>query len=230
MATTAKPTALDPLDYLAIDALLDDEEKAIRETVRRFVRERVLPEIGEWFEQGILPRELAKELAALGLFGMHLEGYGLPGASSVMYGLTCLELEAGDAGIRSLVSVQGSLAMFAIWRWGTEEQKQRWLPAMHAGDAIGCFGLTEPDAGSDPGSMRTHARKDGSDWILNGTKMWITNGSIADVAVIWARTDEGNINGFLVERGMSGFEAPEMHHKLSLRASVTSELVLRDVR
>jgi glutaryl-CoA dehydrogenase len=230
VATTAKPTALDPRDFLAVDALLDDEEKAIRDTVRQFVRKRVLPDIGEWFEQAILPRELTKELAALGLFGMHLEGYGLPGASSVAYGLTCMELEAGDAGIRSLVSVQGSLAMFAIWRWGTEEQKQRWLPPMHEGDAIGCFGLTEPDAGSDPGSMRTTARRDGSDWILNGTKMWITNGSIADVAVVWARTEDGDINGFLVERGMPGFEAPEMHHKISLRASVTSELVLRDVR
>jgi glutaryl-CoA dehydrogenase len=230
VAATAKPTALDPRDFLAIDALLDDEERAIRDTVRAFVRERVLPEVGEWFEQAILPRELAKELAQLGLFGMHLEGYGLPGASSVMYGLTCMELEAGDAGVRSLVSVQGSLAMFAIWRWGTEEQKQRWLPRMHEGDAIGCFGLTEPDAGSDPGSMRTHARRDGSDWILNGSKMWITNGSIADVAVVWARTEEGRINGFLVERGMPGFEAPEMHHKMSLRASVTSELLFRDVR
>ncbi|HET6944009.1 MAG TPA: acyl-CoA dehydrogenase family protein [Gaiellaceae bacterium] len=230
MATTAKPTALDPRDFLAIDALLDDEEKAIRDTVRQFVRERVLPEVGEWFEQAILPRELAGELAALGLFGMHLEGYGLPGASAVAYGLTCMELEAGDAGIRSLVSVQGSLAMFAIWRWGSEEQKQRWLPRMHQGDAIGCFGLTEPDAGSDPGSMRTRARRAGSDWILNGTKMWITNGTIADVAVVWARTDDGEINGFLVEKGMPGFEAPEMKRKLSLRASVTSELVLKDVR
>jgi glutaryl-CoA dehydrogenase len=230
MAATAKPTTLDPRDFFAVDALLDDEERAIRDTVRQFVRDRVLPEIGEWFEQAILPRELAKELAQLGLFGMHLEGYGLPGASSVAYGLTCMELEAGDAGIRSLVSVQGSLAMYAIWRWGTEEQKQRWLPPMHEGDAIGCFGLTEPDAGSDPGSMRTHARRDGDDWVLNGTKMWITNGSIADVAVVWAHTDDGRINGFLVERGMPGFEAPEMHHKISLRASVTSELVLRDVR
>jgi glutaryl-CoA dehydrogenase len=230
VATTAKPTALDPRDFLAIDALLDDEERAIRDTVRKFVRDRVLPDIGDWFEQAILPRELVKELAGLGLFGMHLEGYGLPGASSVMYGLTCMELEAGDAGIRSLVSVQGSLAMYAIWRWGTEEQKQRWLPQMHEGDAIGCFGLTEPDAGSDPGAMRTNARRDGSDWILNGSKMWITNGSIADVAVVWARTDDGQINGFLVERGMPGFEAPEMHRKMSLRASVTSELVFRDVR
>src|SRR2546423_1856361 len=230
MATAAKKTALDPRDFLAVDALLDDEERAIRDTVRQFVRDRVLPDVGEWFEQGILPRELVQELAPLGLFGMHLDGYGLPGASAVAYGLTCMELEAGDSGVRSLVSVQGSLAMFAIWRWGSEEQKQRWLPAMHAGEAIGCFGLTEPDAGSDPGSMRTHARRDGSDWVLNGAKMWITNGTIADVAIVWARTDEGAINGFLVEKGMPGFEAPEMHRKLSLRASVTSELVLHNVR
>jgi glutaryl-CoA dehydrogenase len=230
VATTAKQTDLDPRDFLAIDALLDDEEKAIRDTVRQFVRERIVPEVGEWFEEGILPRELVKEVAKLGLFGMHLEGYGLPGASSVSYGLTCLELEAGDSGVRSLVSVQGSLAMFAIWRWGSEEQKERWLPPMHEGDAIGCFGLTEPDAGSDPGSMRTTARRDGGDWVLNGTKMWITNGTIADVAIVWARTENGDINGFLVEKGMPGFEAPEMKHKLSLRASVTSELVLKDVR
>src|SRR5215203_4049489 len=230
VVATAKGTALDPRDFLAIDALLDDEERAIRDTVRQFVRERVLPDIGDWFEQAILPRELGKELAQLGLFGMHLHGYGLPGASAVAYGLMCMELEAGDSGVRSLASVQGSLAMFAIWRWGSEEQKQRWLPPMHEGDVIGCFGLTEPDAGSDPGSMRTHARRDGSDWVLNGTKMWITNGSIADVAVVWARTDAGAINGFLVEKGMAGFTAPEMKKKLSLRASVTSELVLRDVR
>jgi glutaryl-CoA dehydrogenase len=230
VAATAKPTELDPRDFLAIDALLDDEEKAIRDTVRSFVRDRVLPDVGEWFERGEVPRELTQELAQLGLFGMHLEGYGLPGASSVAYGLTCLELEAGDSGIRSLVSVQGSLAMFAIHRWGSEEQKQRWLPPMHEGEAIGCFGLTEPDAGSDPGAMRTHARRDGSDWVLNGTKMWITNGTIADVAVVWARTEDGEINGFLVEKGMRGFSAPEMKHKLSLRASITSELVLKDVR
>ncbi len=227
--TIAQPTT-DPLDFLAIDALLSDEERAIRDTVRAWVRERILPEIGEWFEQGILPRELAQEVGQLGLFGMHLDGYGLPGASAVAYGLTCLELEAGDSGVRSFVSVQGSLAMFAIWRWGTEEQKERWLPPMHAGELLGCFGLTEPDAGSDPGSMRTTARRDGSDWILNGTKMWITNGSIADVAVVWARTEDGKINGFLVEKGFAGFDAPEMKHKLSLRASITSELVLRDVR
>ena len=230
MAATTKPAALDPRDFLAIDALLDDDERAIRDTVRRFVRERVLPEVGTWFENAVLPRELTQELAGLGLFGMHLHGYGLPGASSVAYGLTCLELEAGDTGVRSLVSVQGSLAMYAIWRWGTEEQKQRWLPAMHEGTAIGCFGLTEPDAGSDPGAMRTHAKRDGSDWILNGSKMWITNGTIAELAIVWARTEDGDINGFIVEKGMPGFEAPEMHHKMSLRASVTSELIFRDVR
>ena len=230
MATTTELPALDPLDLLAIDALLDDEERAIRDTVRQFVRENVLPDVGDWFEQGILPRELMTELAKLGLYGMHLDGYGLPGASAVAYGLTCLELEAGDAGVRSAVSVQGSLAMFAIWRWGSEEQKERWLPAMHTGEVIGCFGLTEPDAGSDPGAMRTHARRDGSDWILNGAKMWITNGTIADIAVVWARTDDGAIRGFIVEKGMAGFTAPEIHKKLSLRASVTSELVLQDVR
>ena len=231
MATTTQArSALDPYDFLDVDGLLDDEERAIRDTVRQFVRERVLPEVGDWFEQGILPRELFGELARLGLLGMHLEGYGLPGASSVAYGIVCRELEAGDAGVRSAVSVQGSLAMYAIWRWGTEEQKEHWLPAMHAGEAIGCFGLTEPDAGSDPGSMRTHARRDGSDWVLNGAKMWITNGTIADVAVVWARTDDGAIRGFLVERGTKGFSAPEIHKKISLRASVTSELVLEDVR
>jgi glutaryl-CoA dehydrogenase len=230
VATTAKPTSLDPRDFLAIDALLDDEERAIRDTVRAFVRARILPEIGAWFEQGILPLELVQEVGKLGLLGMHLDGYGLPGASAVAYGLTCMELEAGDSGLRSLVSVQGSLAMFSIWKWGSEEQKQKWLPRMHTGEAIGCFGLTEPDAGSDPGSMRTTAKRDGSDWILNGSKMWITNGTVADVATVWARTEDGSINGFLVERGMPGFEAPEMHHKMSLRASVTSELVLHDVR
>ena len=230
MAVTEKKTTLDPLDFLAIDALLDDEERAIRDTVRSFVREHVLQDVGDWFEQGILPRELMTELGKLGLFGMHLDGYGLPGASAVAYGLTCLELEAGDSGVRSAVSVQGSLAMFSIWKWGSEEQKQRWLPPMHTGEAIGCFGLTEPDAGSDPGSMRTSARRDGSDWILNGAKMWITNGTVADVATVWARTEDGAINGFLVEKGMPGFTAPEIHKKLSLRASVTSELVLQDVR
>jgi len=230
VTVSTEQAALDPLDYLALDALLDEEERAVRDTVRQFVREQVLPEVGDWFERGVLPRELMAELAKLGLYGMHLEGYGLPGASGVAYGLACLELEAGDSGVRSAVSVQGSLAMYAIWRWGSEEQKERWLPAMHAGESIGCFGLTEPDAGSDPGSMRTHARRDGSDWVLNGAKMWITNGTIADIAVVWARTDAGDIRGFLVEKGTPGFTAPEIHKKISLRASVTSELVLQDVR
>jgi len=230
VTTSTVLPALDPLDFLAIDALLDEEERAVRDTVRQFVREQIVPEVGDWFERGILPREVLTELGKLGLFGMHLDGYGLPGASAVAYGLTCLELEAGDSGIRSAVSVQGSLAMFAIWKWGSEEQKQRWLPAMHRGEAIGCFGLTEPDAGSDPGAMRTHARRDGSDWILNGAKMWITNGTIADVAIVWAQTDEGEIRGFVVEQGTPGLTAPEIHRKLSLRASITSELVLQDVR
>ena len=230
MATTTERPAIDPLDYLAIDALLDDEEKAIRDTVREFVRSNVLDEVGDWFERGVFPRELITELGKLGLLGMHLDGHGLPGASSVAYGLTCLELEAGDAGVRSAVSVQGSLAMFPIWKWGSEAQKERWLPPMHTGEVVGCFGLTEPDAGSDPASMRTHARRDGSDWILNGAKMWITNGTIADIAIVWARTDDSAIRGFIVEKGMPGFSAPEIHKKLSLRASVTSELVLQDVR
>jgi glutaryl-CoA dehydrogenase len=230
VAVSTELPALDPLDYLALDSLLDEEERAVRDTVRQFVRERVLPDVGDWFEQGVLPRELISELAKLGLYGMHLDGYGLPGASAVAYGLTCLELEAGDSGVRSAVSVQGSLAMYAIWRWGSEEQKERWLPAMHAGEVIGCFGLTEPDAGSDPGAMRTHARRDGTDWVLNGAKMWITNGTIADIAIVWARTDEDEIRGFIVEQGTPGFSAPEIHKKISLRASVTSELVLQDVR
>ncbi len=230
MTRDAAPRPVDPHDFLAIDALLDDEETAIRDTVRQFVREQILPDVGDWFERGVLPREVLSELAKLGLFGMHLEGYGLPGASAVAYGLACLELEAGDSGIRSAVSVQGSLAMFAIWRWGSDDQKEHWLPLMHAGEAIGCFGLTEPDAGSDPGAMRTQARRDGPDWILDGTKMWITNGSIADLAIVWARTEDDEIRGFIVEKGTPGFTAPEIHKKLSLRASVTSELVLSGVR
>src|SRR2546430_15644782 len=197
--TIVKPQATDPLAFLAIDALLSDEERAIRDAVRTWVAERILPEIGEWFEQGILPRELAQEVGRLGLFGMHLEGYGLPGASSVAYGLTCMELEAGDSGIRSFVSVQGSLAMFAIWKWGSEEQKQRWLPPMHAGEALGCFGLTEPDAGSDPGSMRTKAKRDGSEWILTGSKVWITDGTIARAAVVRVRSQGAALCGLLVE-------------------------------
>lgn len=218
-----------PLDFLAIDDLLSDEERDIRDTVRRFVRERIVPYVGDWFEQAIVPREIATEIGKLGLLGMHLEGYGCAGATATAYGLTCLELEAGDSGIRSLVSVQGSLAMFAIHRWGSEEQKQEWLPRMAAGEAIGCFGLTEPDAGSDPGSMRTRAKRDGDDWILHGQKMWITNGSIADVAVVWANTDDG-VRGFLVPQGTKGFTTQDIHRKLSLRASVTSELLLDDVR
>ena len=226
---TATRPALNALDFLELDALLSDEERMIRDTVRQFVRERLLPNVAEWFERGVLPRELAPELGRLGLMGMHLEGYGCAGASATSYGLTCMELEAGDSGLRSLVSVQGSLAMFAIWRWGSEEQKAEWLPRMAAGEAIGCFGLTEPDAGSDPGSMRTRARRVGADWVLNGTKMWITNGSMADVAIVWAQTDEG-IRGFVVPTGTAGFATQDIHMKLSLRASVTSELILDDVR
>jgi glutaryl-CoA dehydrogenase len=217
------------MDFLGLDQLLSDEERDIRDTVRAFVRDRVVPNLGDWFEHAVLPRELASELGELGVLGMHLEGYGCAGASATAYGLVCMELEAGDSGVRSLVSVQGSLAMFAIWQWGSEEQKQRWLPPMAAGEAIGCFGLTEPDAGSDPGAMRTRARRDGPDWILHGQKMWITNGSLADVAVVWAATDAG-IRGFLVPRETRGFTTQDIHGKLSLRASVTSELLLDDVR
>jgi len=227
--TTTVDTTIDPLDFLGIDRLLDDEERLIRDTVRAWVNERIVPNVAEWFEAGHIPKELAKELGDLGLLGMHLHGYGCAGTTATAYGLACLELEAGDSGVRSLVSVQGSLAMYAIYRWGSEEQKQEWLPRMAAGDAIGCFGLTEPDSGSDPGSMRTRARRDGSDWIIHGNKMWITNGSIADVAVVWADTDEG-IRGFLVERGLPGFTTQDIERKLSLRASVTSELLLDDVR
>jgi glutaryl-CoA dehydrogenase len=229
MATHTEAAAISPHDFLRIDALLSDEERMIRDTVRSYVREQLLPQVPEWFERGILPRETARGLGSLGLLGMHLEGYGCAGASAVAYGLACLELEAGDSGLRSLVSVQGSLSMFAIWRYGSEEQKQEWLPRMAAGEAIGCFGLTEPDAGSDPGSMRTRARRDGSDWILSGTKMWITNGSVADVAVVWARSEDG-VRGFLVPAGTPGFTTQDIHQKLSLRASVTSELILDDVR
>jgi glutaryl-CoA dehydrogenase len=222
-------TAVLPRDFLSVDTMLSDEERDIRDTVRAFVRNHVLPNVGEWFEEGRLPRELVAELGKLGVLGMHLEGYGCAGMSATAYGLACLELEAGDSGIRSLVSVQGSLAMFAIHRWGSEEQKQEWLPRMAAGEAVGCFGLTEPDSGSDPGSMRTYARRDGADWVLRGQKMWITNGSWADVAVVWARTDEG-IRGFLVPRDTRGFTTPDIHKKLSLRASITSELILDEVR
>jgi glutaryl-CoA dehydrogenase len=226
---TTSDRAIDPLDYVGIDALLTDDEKAIRDAVREVVRERILPEVGDWFDKGILPREVFTEFGQMGFLGAHLEGYGCSGVNAVAYGLINHELEYGDSGLRSAVSVQGSLAMFAIWRWGSEEQKEKFLPRMAAGELIGCFGLTEADAGSDPGSMRTHARQDGSDWIINGSKMWITNGSISDVAIVWAQTDDG-IQGFIVEKGMAGFSAPDIHKKLSLRASITSELVLQDVR
>ena len=230
MANTAtRPADIKPLDFMELDAELNDEERLIRDTVRKFVRERVLPGIETWFEEARFPREMAPEIGKLGLLGMHLEGYGCLGSSATAYGIACLELEAGDSGFRSFVSVQGSLAMFPIWRYGSEEQKQEWLPRMAAGEAIGCFGLTEPDAGSDPASMRSVARRDGGDWILNGNKLWITNGGIADVAVVWARAEDG-VRGFLVPRGTRGFTTRDIHRKLSLRASVTSELILEDVR
>ncbi len=201
----------------------------VRDTVRAYVRDRVLPEVAQWFEEGMLPRELGPELGRLGLLGMHLQGYGCSGASAVAYGIACQELEAGDSGVRSFASVQGSLAMYAIHRWGDEGQKRTWLPAMARGELIGCFGLTEPDFGSNPAGMRTTARRAGSDWILDGTKMWITNGSIADVAIVWAQTGDG-IRGFIVPRDAKGFSASDIHRKLSLRASITSELVLADCR
>ncbi|MFF0376195.1 acyl-CoA dehydrogenase family protein [Actinoplanes missouriensis] len=226
--TTHTP-GTDPLDLLDVTGLLSDEERQIQETVRRFVADRVRPHVAEWFEAGTFPRELAPELGKLGLLGMHLDGYGCAGTSAVAYGLACLELEAGDSGLRSFVSVQGSLAMFSIWKYGSEEQKQEWLPRMAAGEAIGCFGLTEPDFGSDPANMRTRATRDGGDWILTGTKMWITNGSIADVATVWAQTEDG-IRGFLVPRGTPGFTSRTIKQKLSLRASITGELILDEVR
>lgn len=219
-----------PFELFGIDRLLDEEEKAIRDTVRQFCDERIRESVAEWFESATIPaRDLAKELGSLGLLGMHLHGYGCAGTSATSYGLACLELEAADSGIRSLVSVQGSLAMFAIHRFGTEEQREEWLPRMAAGDAIGCFGLTEADFGSNPAGMRTRARRDGDDWVLSGTKMWITNGSVADVAIVWARTDDG-IRGFVVPTATAGFSSTEVTGKLSLRASVTSELVLDNVR
>ncbi|MFD6351121.1 acyl-CoA dehydrogenase family protein [Nocardia tengchongensis] len=221
-------------ELFAIDSLLSAEERAIRETVRAFAAERLRPRVAEWFEAGTFPaRELAPELGKLGLLGMHLEGYGCAGTSATAYGLACLELEAVDSGVRSMVSVQGSLAMTAIHKYGSEDQKLRWLPEMAAGRAIGCFGLTEPDFGSNPGGMRTRARRDGDDWILDGSKMWITNGSVADVAIVWAQSREGErdvIRGFVVPTDTPGFTAREMKHKLSLRASITAELFLDGVR
>lgn len=226
MATTP-----DPRDFLDIDSGLSDEERSIRDTVRDFGRDQLAPHVAEWYESGAIeaPRELARRFGALGVFGMHLSGYGCAGTNSVSYGVACRELEAIDSGLRSFVSVQGSLAMFAIHRFGSEEQKQQWLPVMASGAAIGCFGLTEPDSGSDPGSMRARARRDGNDWIVDGVKTWITNGTIADVAVVWARTEDG-IRGFLVPTDAPGFTARDIHHKASLRASVTSELHLDGVR
>ncbi|MBY6364468.1 acyl-CoA dehydrogenase family protein [Rhodococcoides corynebacterioides] len=219
------------LDLAGIDDLLSADEKAVRDSVRALCERRVEPYVGDWFERGEIDdiRGLAKELGALGVLGMHLTGYGCAGMSATEYGLACLELEATDSGLRSLVSVQGSLAMYSIWKYGSEEQKTEWLPRLAAGEALGCFGLTEPDAGSDPSSMLTRARRDGDDWILDGRKMWITNGSVADVAVVWAKTEDG-VNGFVVPTSTPGFSAPRIEHKMSLRASVTSELVLEGVR
>lgn len=232
MTITAPPAKKDtyaPLELFDIDRLLDEDERDIASTVRKFVDTRLKPNVGDWFESGTLPKELAREFGQLGVMGMHLEGYGCAGTNAVSYGLACLELEAGDSGFRSFVSVQGSLSMFSIYRYGSEEQKQEWLPRLAAGEAIGCFGLTEADFGSNPAGMRTRARRDGSDWVLNGTKMWITNGNLADVATVWAQTDDG-IRGFLVPTDTPGFSANVIHKKLSLRASVTSELVLDNVR
>jgi glutaryl-CoA dehydrogenase len=224
-----------PLALFGVEDLIGPDDRALRDAVRRYVGDRVRPNIADWYEAGDLPvREMARELGELGVLGMHLQGYGCAGASATAYGLACLELEAGDSGIRSLVSVQGSLAMFAIWRWGSEEHKQQWLPRMATGEAIGCFGLTEPDFGSNPGGMITRAVRDGSDWVLTGNKMWITNGSVSDVAIVWAQTDESGssrgIRGFVVPTDAKGFSAPAIKRKMSLRASVTSELVLDEVR
>ncbi len=216
-------------DPFGLAGELSGEEQLIASTVRDWVRRRFLPIVADAWRAGELPDQLGRELGELGLLGMHLEGYGCAGTSATAYGLACLELEAGDSGLRSFVSVQGSLAMFAIRAHGSDEQKDRWLPAMAAGEVIGCFGLTEPDAGSDPAAMRTSARRDGDGWVLNGTKMWITNGSRAGVAVVWARTEEG-IRGFLVPAGTEGFRAVDVHDKLSLVASTTSELIFEDCR
>jgi len=217
------------LDFYRTDDLLTEEERLVRSTVGRFVDQRFLPIIAEHYERATFPMEIVPELAKLGVFGMHLHGYGAAGMSNVMYGLACQELERGDSGLRSFVSVQGSLSMFPIHRYGSEEQKQHWLPRMAAGEVIGCFGLTEPEFGSNPSGMATRARREGKDWILNGTKRWITNGNVADLAIVWARSEQG-IRGFLVEKGTKGFEARQIHHKLSMRASVTSELILDDCR
>jgi glutaryl-CoA dehydrogenase len=217
------------VDFYRTDDLLTEEERLVRATVARFVDQRFLPIIADHYERATFPLEIVPELARLGLFGMHLHGYGAAGMSNVMYGLACQELERADSGLRSFVSVQGSLCMFPIHRYGSDEQKERWLPFMARGEVIGCFGLTEPEFGSNPGGMATRARRDGDDWVINGSKRWITNGNVAHLAIVWARTEQG-IRGFLVETGTKGFEAREIHHKLSMRASVTSELILDDVR
>jgi glutaryl-CoA dehydrogenase len=225
------PLSLDQL--IAIDPLLTDEERMIRDSVRRFVRERYLPRAAELFEEEKFPTDLIPEIAEMGLLGGSLTGYGCAGMNSVAYGLAQAELEYGDSGLRSFVSVQGSLAMWPIWKYGSEEQKQRFLPRMATAELIGCFGLTEPDSGSDPGSMTTRARRDGDDYVLTGTKMWITNAPLAHLAVVWAKVDDGGpetIRGFIVERGMKGFETPTVHGKMSLRASSTGELVMNEVR
>ncbi|GMQ98450.1 MAG: acyl-CoA dehydrogenase family protein [Acidimicrobiia bacterium] len=229
MAEPIRPGNLDAIDFLEIDALLDGEERLLRDTVRQFVAQEITPNVADWFEHATFPRELIKEMGSMGLLGMHLDGYGCAGTSAVQLGLASTELEAGDSGVRSFVSVQSSLAMFPIRAFGSEQQRQRWLPDMATGSAIGCFGLTESESGSDPGAMRTVAKRDGDDWILNGTKMWITNGSMADVAVIWASTDSG-IRGFIVPTDTSGFTANKIERKMSLRISDTSELVLDNVR
>lgn len=219
-----------PLELFGLDSLIGGDEREVASAVRRFVEQRVSPHIADWYETGAVPvRELAVEAGALGMLGMHLEGYGCAGMSALAYGLTCLELEAGDSGLRSLVSVQGSLAMFALWKYGSEDQRREWLPRMAEGRAIGCFGLTEADFGSNPAGMRTRARRDGGDWILTGSKMWITNGSVADVVIVWAQTQDG-VRGFVVPAGTPGFTARTMTGKLSLRASITAELVMDDVR
>ncbi|HLX46872.1 MAG TPA: acyl-CoA dehydrogenase family protein [Streptosporangiaceae bacterium] len=223
------PSSHEGADLLRLEEQLTPEERLVRDTARAFAAERVAPHIADWFEAGTLPRDLAPELGKLGMLGMHLTGYGCAGMGPVAYGIVCRELEACDSGLRSLVSVQGSLAMYPIWRYGSDEQKQEWLPRMAAGEAVGCFGLTEPDQGSDPGGMRTKAKFYGSGWTLSGTKMWITNGSVADIAVVWANTEEG-IRGFLVPKGTPGFTARNIHKKLSLRASITSELHFDDVK
>lgn len=220
---------LEPYDFFRVGSLLSEDERQVRDTVARFVDERVLPIIAEAFEHDHFPKELIPEIAELGLLGCNIEGYECPGLNNVCYGLVCQELERGDSGLRSFVSVQGSLVMHPILTMGSEEQKQRWLPKMARAEAIGCFGLTETDGGSDPGAMKTFAKRDGGDWVINGSKMWITNGCLADVALVWAMTDEG-MRGFLVERGMPGYSTREIKRKFSLRASVTSELFFDNVR